>query len=93
MAIVSYAESISKIAKEGARIAKEKGILHTCGKMCDTCAFKWEQDHTLNYFIVADFAAHILLNGGEFNCHTWDYKEADRPCAGFLLAKLVDIEK
>lgn len=89
MAIVSYAQSISELAKEGARIAKEKGILHECGKLCDTCAFKWDQDHTLSYFIAADNAAYMLMSEGGFNCHTWDFKEAEKPCAGFTLAKLV----
>lgn len=89
MAIVSYAKRISKLAKQGAKIAKEKGILGECGKMCDTCAFKWEQERNLFYFLAADNAAHMLMSEGEFNCHTHDYKCADKPCAGFTLAKLV----
>lgn len=87
--IVSYAESISEMAKAGAAKAKEKGILKECGKMCDTCAFKWDQPHTLPYFIAADNAAYALMSEGKFNCHTHDFKCADKPCAGFLLAKLV----
>lgn len=87
--ITSYAKSISELAKAGAKVAKEKGILGECGKMCDTCAFKWEQDHHLTYFIAADQAAYALMAEGEFNCHTWDFKDAKKPCAGFQLAKLV----
>lgn len=86
--ISSYAKSISEMAKEGARIAKEKGILHQFGKMCDECACKWEQEHTLFYFLAADNAADKLMNNGEFYCHTSTYKCADKPCAGFQLAKL-----
>ena len=89
MAIVSYAECISKMAIAGAKVAKEKGLLEQCGKMCDNCAFKWDQDHTLNYILAADQAAHQLMSEGEFNCHTWDFKMADKPCAGFKFAKLV----
>lgn len=85
--IVSYAKSISDAAIEGARIAKEKGIIE-CDKMCDTCAFKWNQPHTLNYILAADNAADKLLTGGEFNCHTWDFKDGNKPCAGFAFAKL-----
>ncbi len=57
--------------------------------MCEGCAFKWEQPHTLNYILAADQAAYQLMSEGEFNCHTWDFKDADKPCAGFNLAKLV----
>lgn len=88
MAIVSYAKSISDLAKAGAKVAKEKGVLGKCGKMCDTCAFKWEQEHSLHYFLAADMAAHQLMSEGEFNCHTWNFKDAKKPCAGFELAKL-----
>lgn len=88
--IVSYAKSISEIANKGAKIAKEKGI--DCGKMCDECAFKWNQPHTLYYFIAADKAAQALMMGQQFNCHTWDYKCAGKSCSGFEMAKLVDAE-
>jgi hypothetical protein len=90
MAIVSYAKSISELAAEGAKIAKQKGLLKKCGKMCDTCAFRWNQDHTLAYFLAADSAAHALMSDGNFNCHTYDFKDANKPCAGFQLSKLVD---
>lgn len=88
MAIVSYAKSLSELAKEGASIAKQSGQLDQYGKMCDTCACKWEQDRTFNYFMAADEAARRLLNDGDFNCHTWDFKCTDKPCTGFQLAKL-----
>jgi hypothetical protein len=87
--ITSYAKCISEMAKKGARVAKEKGILKECGKMCSTCAFKWEQEHTLTYFHAADQAAYALMSEGQFNCHTWDFKCADKPCIGFQLSKLV----
>jgi hypothetical protein len=87
--IESYAKSISELAIEGAKKAKEQGILENCGKMCETCAFKWNQEHCLTYFLAADQAAHQLMSEGEFCCHTWDYKCANKPCSGFLLAKLV----
>lgn len=87
--IVSYAESIAKMAAAGAKVAKKKGILGTCGKMCDECAFKWDQPHTLQYIFAADNAAAMLMAEGEFNCHTHDYKDAEKRCAGFELAKLV----
>lgn len=87
--IVSYAKSISELAKAGADKAKQLGILNKYGKMCETCAFKWEQDHILTYFLAADQAAYALMSEGQFNCHTWDFKCADKPCAGFELAKLV----
>lgn len=90
MAVESYAHSISELAKAGAAIAKERGMLKQCGKMCDTCAFKWDQPHTLPYFIAADEAATRLISGTDnFNCHTWDFKCADKPCAGYKFAKLV----
>lgn len=85
----SYAKSISELVQKGAEIAKERGILGECGKMCDECAFKWNQPHVLTYFLAADLAAGMLMSDGEFNCHTHDYKDAERPCAGFKLAKLV----
>ena len=85
--LVSYAKSISELAKAGATKAKRLGI--DCGRMCDTCAFKWEQDRTLQYFLVADQAAYQLMSEGAFNCHTWDFKDAEKECVGFKLAKLV----
>jgi len=87
--IVSYAESISQLAKAGAEKAKQQGKLGECGKMCDTCAFKWEQEHNLTYFMAADNAAYMLMAEGGFNCHTPQFKDAGRPCAGFEFAKLV----
>lgn len=89
MSIVSYAKSISELANAGAKKAKQSGKLEDCGKMCDTCAFKWKQPHTLNYFMAADQAAYSLMSDGKFNCHTNDFKCADKPCAGFNLSKLV----
>jgi hypothetical protein len=87
--LVSYAKSISEMAKKGAEVAKKKGRSKQCGKMCADCAFKWEQDHTLGYFIAADNAAYALMSEGGFHCHTHDHKDAGRTCVGFLLAKLV----
>lgn len=84
--IASYAKPMSDLAKKGAKIAKANNI--DCGKMCSECACKWEQEHNLFYFIAADNAAQILMNGGEFMCHTHDYKCTDKPCAGFLMARL-----
>lgn len=89
--IVSYAKPLSNLAKEGAKIAKEKGI--DCGKMCGECACKWDQERNLFYFMAADNAAKILIEGGEFSCHTHNYKCADKPCSGFLMAKLAYDEK
>lgn len=88
MALVSYAKSISDMAIAGAKVAKERGILDHCSKMCETCAFKWNQEHSLHYFLAADQAAYQLMSEGQFNCHTWNYKDAKKPCAGFKLAKL-----
>jgi hypothetical protein len=85
--ITSYAQSVAELAKEGAKIAKDKGVLSACGKMCSECAFNWNQPHTLCYFLAADLAARKLMEGGEFNCHTSTYQCADKPCAGFLMAK------
>lgn len=86
--LVSYAKSISDLAKKGAKAAKKKGVLQQCGKMCDTCAFKFDQPHTLNYFLAADLAASQLMSEGGFHCHTHDFKDAEKPCAGFELAKM-----
>lgn len=84
--LTSYAKSISELAIAGAKVAKKKGI--KCDKMCSTCAFKWNQDRTLHYFLAADRAAYELMSDGKFNCHTWDFKDAEKPCAGFQLASL-----
>lgn len=50
---------------------------------------KWEQPHTLQYFLAADQAAFQMMSDGGFNCHTQDYKDAKKECAGFKMAKLV----
>lgn len=85
MALVSYAKSISDIAQQAARKATKQGI--TCERMCDTCAFKWNQPHTLEYFLAADQAAGALMSGAQFNCHTQDFKDAGTPCKAFELVK------
>lgn len=87
--LVSYAQSIAALAKEGAKIAKEKGLLKEFGQMCSGCAFNENQPHALCYFIAADQAAAALMSEGEFNCHTSDFRDANKPCSGFKLAKLV----
>jgi hypothetical protein len=92
MGLSSYAKSMSELAKAGAKIAKQKGTLKDYGKMCETCACRWEQDKTLPYFIAADQAADCLMTDHPFNCHTWDFKCADKPCAGFEFAKLAVVE-
>lgn len=89
--ITSYAKAMSDLAKKGAKIAKERGIY--CGKMCGECACKWEQERNLFYFLAADNVAEKLMNGGEFMCHTSDYKCTDKPCSGFLMAKLAADEQ
>ena len=91
--IASYAKSLSDLAKEGAKIAKEKGILNEFGKMCDTCACKWDQERNLFYFLAADNAAERLMNGQDFNCHDANYKCLDKECSGFRLAKLAALNK
>lgn len=88
--LVSYAKTMSDLVKKAVKVAKEKGIdIGPCGKMCSECAFKWEQDHTLQYIMAADLAAKILIEGGDFHCHTHDYKCADKPCSGFSIIKTV----
>lgn len=94
--ITSYAESISDMAKLAFKKAKETGVIHLYPKMCDTCAFKWDQPHTLNYFLAADLAAGMLMSGGgQFNCHTHQFKDAGKPCAGFTICQAMfdNIEK
>ena len=85
--IASYAKPMSDLAKKAAGILKERGELSQCGKMCEECAFKWEQEHNLFYFLAADNAASILAEGGEFMCHTANYKCASHRCAGFDMIK------
>lgn len=87
--IESYAQAIADLAKKGAVIAKEKGILAECGKMCGECAFNMDQPHTLEYAMAADAAAIALMAEGQFNCHTAKYEDAGKLCAGFKFAKLV----
>lgn len=88
--VTSFAKTISNLLKRSIAVARKKQIpLNHCGRMCDECAFKWNQPHTLQYFVAADQAASALLNGGKFNCHTEDYRDAKKPCAGFSIVKTV----
>ncbi len=87
MAIHSYAKGISDLAQKAIKEGAKKGI--KCDRMCDECAFKWNQPHTLQYILAADNAANCLLSGTEFNCHTHDYKCAGHRCAGFDIVKKV----
>jgi len=94
MAILSYAQHLAELAKRGARIAKEKNLLLQCGKMCETCACKWEQDHILTYFLAADNAANCIMSDTPFHCHTWDFKlNESKPCSGVEFVKLALIEE
>lgn len=85
--ITSYAKSIADVAKQAAKILKRDGKLKRCHKMCGECAFKWDQPHTLQYFLAADTAAGIVMGGGEFHCHTHDYKDEGKLCGGFLMTR------
>lgn len=71
----------NKCAVKGAKLTKGKH-----GRMCNDCACK------LGSAANKDEAALMalegtLLGGRQFNCHTKDFKDACKPCAGFLYIK------
>lgn len=67
--------------------ARKGAAIKPLGRMCNDCAFKKgtpanNDDHT------ADVASQCVAFGlGEFVCHTPDFKDAGKPCMGFLYAK------
>lgn len=65
--------------------AQRGAALGNLGPMCGTCAFKKDSAANLEEHTV-ETAAHALLNGLKFNCHTHDLKDAGRPCVGFQYA-------
>lgn len=77
-----WAKIISDHAAKGAA----KGI--DCGKMCNDCAFKYNQEKTKDYYEAVDGAVLMLVQSGKFHCHTESHEDAGKPCAGFLYAQL-----
>lgn len=76
-----WAKRISEQAQKGAAIGKD------CGKMCEDCAFKYNQPHTTDYLESVDGAVLMLMQEGKFHCHTDSHEDAGKPCAGFLYAQ------
>ena len=74
----------SLLLTEAARKGAMKG---NCGRMCNDCAFRTGSD--ANNDLNAVYAAlDSLMREAEFHCHTPDFKDTGRMCAGFLYAKL-----
>lgn len=80
-------ENIDEWAKRLADLAQKGALLGDCGKMCNDCAFKYNQPHDTDYLESVDGAALMLAFEGKFHCHTDEHKDAGRPCVGFLYAK------
>lgn len=55
------------------------------GKMCKDCAFRAGSDAN-NDEAAVEAAESCLIADGAFNCHTGEFKDAGRPCAGFIYA-------
>lgn len=75
-----------KIIAEHAQKGASKGV--DCGKMCKDCAFRYNQEKTVDYYEAVDSAVLMLVSAGYFHCHTEDHQDAGTPCAGFEYAKL-----
>lgn len=78
---------LNELLAEAARRGQE---INPCfGKMCSDCAFRIQPD--INGYSEAVNAAMDLLvcnpSNAKFHCHTKDYEDAGRACAGFLYAK------
>lgn len=65
-------------------LARKGATLGSCGEMCGDCAFKVMRpgDEALMSNIVARVCC-----GGILHCHTSEYKDAGKICAGFLYAR------
>ncbi len=73
-------------ARRGARVTGQNGV--NCGRMCRTCAFKAGQEKTPDLVDACDGALHVIMGGGQFQCHEPDMSDANGlPCTGFWLAK------
>lgn len=57
-----------------------------CGKMCRDCAFVTGSDAN-NDDAAVQAAISCLMADMDFHCHTHDFKDAGRTCAGFQYAK------
>lgn len=81
-----WGERIASHAQKGAAM----GV--ACGKMCSSCAFKFQEEDINGYSAAVDGAVGVLLMGGVFNCHradeNGDWVDAGKPCAGMQYAKL-----
>lgn len=81
-------EEWGKILAENARKGAALGV--DCGKMCADCAFvpKDKQPDLRGYNEAVQGAVSMMISGGQFNCHTEDHENANKPCAGFQYAQL-----
>lgn len=79
-------DSWGKIISDHAQKGAAQGI--DCGKMCNDCAFKYNQPKTADYYEAVDGAVLMLASDGKFNCHTEEHEDAGKPCAGFKYAQL-----
>ncbi len=78
------ANAMSKLLSDSAIKGAKLGNI---GKMCRDCAFKKGSDANTNDHMAVELAAGCLCTGKMFNCHTADFKNADKPCIGYLYAK------
>ena len=78
---IEIGRMLAENAKKGAALGVD------CGKMCNDCAFKFNQPHTGDYLDAVNSAANMLSFEGKFHCHTDDNQCSDKPCSGFLYAK------
>ena len=78
--VVDTPEMLATAARNGASLGVD------CGKMCGDCAFRVGSDAN-NDGVATEAALQCLMSEGQFNCHTSDFQNAGKPCAGFLYAQ------
>lgn len=71
---------IADVASKGAKIKR-------LGKMCGTCAFKYNSDGNKEPHNVEAAAACVIFEQGTFNCHKEIDVDAGKTCIGFLHAQ------
>jgi len=79
--MIKNGEHINKLAVRGAKAVKGRH-----GRMCNDCACKKGSAANIDENAL-NALEQMLMSGGQFNCHTPDFQDTKRPCAGFLYIK------
>lgn len=70
-----------------AELAKKGAAIKPLGRMCGSCAYKYNSAANLEPHNVEAAAEAAIFGQAVFNCHKNGYEDAGKRCVGFLHAR------